>query len=306
MGHRVFVAGASGAIGVPLVRALLAAGHQVTALTRTPHKVSSLTALGADSAVADALDAPALTRAVVAARPTHVIHQLTALPKTGVRSGRDLIGTNRLRTDGTRNLLAASIEARATRIIGGSFAPLHGADRSKMSEGPERDAVDAVLSMEAQILAASQQGAIEGVVLRYGLFYSADNPATEHMLKLVRRRMLPVVRGDRSLLPCIHVDDAVGATVAAVDHGRPGVAYDIVDDRAVSMTEIVQGLAERAGAPKPLTVPAWLPRLIAPYLARITALRYPVSNADARRDLGWQPKYPTYRDGLREIRIKAA
>ena len=306
MGHRVFVAGASGAIGVPLVRALVAAGHQVTALTRTPDKVPSLTALGTEASVADALDAAALTRAVVAARPTHVIHQLTALPKTGVRTGRDLIGTNRLRTDGTRNLLAASLEAGATRVIGGSFAPLHGADRSQMPEGPERDAIDAVLSMESQILAASQQGRIEGLVLRYGLFYSADNPATEYMLKLVRRRMLPVVRGDQSLLPCIHVDDAVSATVAALDHGRPGTAYDIVDDRAVSMTEIVQGLAERAGAPTPVTVPAWIPRLLAPYLARITALRYPVSNAAARRDLDWRPKYPTFRDGLREIPIKAA
>ena len=306
MGHRVFVAGASGAIGVPLVRALLAAGHDVTALTRTPEKVASLKALGSDAAVADALDAAALTRAVAAARPTHVIHQLTALPKGGVRSGRDLIATNTLRTDGTRNLLAAAIEAGATRIIGGSFAPLYGADRSRMPEGPERDAVDAVISMEEQILGASRQGRIEGLVLKYGLFYSADNPATEYMLKMVRRRMLPVVRGDRSLLPCIHVDDAVSATVAALDHGRPGSSYNIVDDEAVSMTEIVQGLAERAGAPRPLTVPAWLPRLIAPYLARITALRYPVSNADARRELGWQPKYPTFRDGLREIRIKAA
>jgi len=306
MTSRVFVAGASGAIGVPLVRALLAAGHEVTALTRSADKVASLRALGARAVVADALDAAALTSAVVTAHPTHVIHQLTALPKTGVRSGRDLIATNRLRTDGTRNLLTASIEAGARRIIGGSFAPLHGADRSKMPDGPERDAVDAVLSMEHQILDASRNHAIEGLVLRYGLFYSADNPATVYMLKLVRRRMLPVVRGDRSQLPCIHVDDAVSATVAALDHGGPGMAYNVVDDQAVSMTEIVQGLAERVGAPRPLTVPAWVPRLIAPYMARITALRYPVSNAEARHDLGWRPKYPTYRDGLREIGIKAA
>jgi nucleoside-diphosphate-sugar epimerase len=240
----------------------------------------------------------------VTAHPTHVIHQLTALPKTGVRSGRDLIATNRLRTDGTRNLLTASIEAGARRIIGGSFAPLHGADRSKMPDGPERDAVDAVLSMEHQILDASRNHAIEGLVLRYGLFYSADNPATVYMLKLVRRRMLPVVRGDRSQLPCIHVDDAVSATVAALDHGGPGMAYNVVDDQAVSMTEIVQGLAERVGAPRPLTVPAWCAATHRAVYGQDYRASLPCVECRGASRPGWRPKYPTYRDGLREIGIK--
>jgi nucleoside-diphosphate-sugar epimerase len=144
------------------------------------------------------------------------------------------------------------------------------------------------------------------VVLRYGLFYGVDNPATMQMIALARRRMLPVVRGDRSLLPCINVADAVSATVAALDHGPAGAAYDIVDDQPVSLAEIARTIAEYAGAPAPLAVPAWLPRLFAPYLALITSMRLPLSNAKARADLGWRPAFPTWRDGLAPLRQQAA
>jgi nucleoside-diphosphate-sugar epimerase len=301
---RVFVAGGSGTIGVPLVRALVAAGHHVTALTRSADKQQSLRALGATPVVADALDAPRLLDVVLASRPTHVIHQLTALPKDGPRRASDLIPTNRLRIDGTRNLLQAAIAAGATRIVGGSFAPMHGI-------GPDapsgvREGLDAVRSMESQILDASRAGAIEGIVLRYGLFYGPDNPVTRRMLGLARRRMLPVVRHDRSLLPCIHIDDAAGATVAALERGRTGAVYDIVDDRPVSMTEFVRILATIAGAPAPMAVPAWLPRVVSPYLALMTSLRLPLSNSDARTALGWRPVFPTVQEGLAHAIARAA
>jgi len=301
---RIFVAGGSGAIGVPLVRALVEAGHQVTALTRSPDKQPALRALGATPAVADALDAAQLEHVLLAARPTHVIHQLTTLPKEGPRRARDLAATNRLRIDGTRHLLDAAVAAGATRVIGGSFALMQGLGAN--TPPGIRPAVEAVESMETQILDASRAGRIEGVVLRYGLFYGPHNPATRKMLALVRRRMLPVVRGDQSLLPCIHIDDAVAATVAALDRGAPGGAYDIVDDRPVSMTEIAQALAECAGAPAPLTVPRWLPRLVSPYLARMTSLRLPLSNAEARAALGWRPAFPTMREGLSQTIGRAA
>ena len=301
---KVFVAGASGTIGIPLVKALVAAGHEVTALTRTPEKATDLRELGATPAIADALDADALTRVAVAGHPDVVIHQLTALPKTGVWRARDLDPTNRLRIDGTRNLMAASIAAGAKRIIVGSFAPFF-TDPENLPAGAQAG-VAALQSMESQILEASRRGAIEGIVLRYGLFYSSDNPATQQMIALVRRRMLPVVRGDRSLLPFIHVDDAVGATVAAIDHGRAGGVYDIVDDRAASMTEMVSDLAVRVGAARPIAVPAWLPKLLAPYMAGITSVRLPLSNTKARAELGWRPRYPTYREGLREVLHQAA
>jgi nucleoside-diphosphate-sugar epimerase len=301
---RVFVAGGSGAIGIPLVEALVAAGHQVTALTRSLEKQPFLRSLGATPAVADALDAAALKTAVAAARPTHVIHQLTALPKGGPRRASELTATNRLRVEGTRNLLEAAIAAGARRFIGGSFA-LIAEPRPDLPRGA-REGAEALASMEAQILGAGNAQRIEGIVLRYGLFYGPHNPATEQMVALVQRRRLPVVRGDHGLLPCIHVEDAVSATVAALDRGNPGSVYDIVDDRPVSMSEIVTAIAEYTGAPAPFAVPAWLPRLLAPYLAGVTSLRLPLSNAKARAELGWHPRFSTSRDGLSEMLARAA
>ena len=300
----VFLAGGSGAIGVPLVRALVAGGHQVTALTRSAANEPMLRALGATPAVADALDAPALRGVVMAARPTHVIHQLTALPKGGPRSARDLAPTNRLRIEGTKNLLAAAINAGAARLIGGSFA-LMGAEHAGIP-AQAQEAADAVRSMESQILEASAQRLIEGVVLRYGLFYAADNVMTQQMIALARRRLLPAVRGDRGLLPLIHVDDAASATVAALERAPAGSVYDIVDDRAVSMSDMVRAIAESVGAPRPFAVPAWLPRLVSPYMARMLEVRLPLSNDKARVDLGWQPAYPTIHDGLPHVLRRAA
>ena len=293
---RVFVAGGSGTIGVPLVRALVQAGHDVTAMTRSADKQQQLRQLGAVPAVADALDATALAAAVSAARPTHVIHQLTALPKEGVRRASDLAATNRLRTEGTRNLIEAAVAAGAQRIIAGSFALFQGDPAERLPE--VRAAAKAVASMETQILDASRAGRIEGIVLRYGLFYGPENPATIKMVSLVRRRMLPVIRGDHGQLPVIHVDDAVSATVAALDHGPAGSVYDIVDNEAVSISAIVRTIAEEAGARAPFAVPAWLPRLFAPYMAGLMGMQMPLSNRKARADLLWQPAFPTWREGV--------
>jgi nucleoside-diphosphate-sugar epimerase len=301
----VFVAGASGAIGVPLVRALLAAGHQVTALTRSPANADMLRQLGATPAIADALDADALRRVVVAARPTHVIHQLTALPKGGPRSARELGPTNRLRVDGTRNLIDAAVIAAAHRIVIGSFAVFRGAPPA---DAPLeiREAAEAVTSMERQTIDATRAGRIEGVILRYGMFYGPHAGSTVEMIAMARRRMLPRIRDDRSLLPCIHVDDAANATLAALSRGQPGAVYDIVDDRAVSFSDIVSALAKASGAPRPIAIPAWIPRLVMPYLARMIALRLPLSNARAKAELGWQPAYPTIEDGLAQTVGRAA
>jgi nucleoside-diphosphate-sugar epimerase len=301
---RVFVAGGSGTIGLPLVRALIREGHQVTALTRSPEKAAALHALGATPAVANALDRSALKRVVGEAQPTHVIHQLTALPKQGPNRASDLAPTNRLRTEGTRHLLEASIQAGARRLIGGSFALFQAARPGIPRDAQE--AADALRSMERQILDASGQGAIEGVVLRYGLFYGADNPMTQKMIRLVKHRLLPMVRGDRGQLPCIHLDDAVSATVLALDRAPAGSAYDIVDDRPVSISDIVRELAAGTGAPRPFAVPMWVPRLLSPYMARLLEMRLPLSNAKARQELGWTPRYSTYADGVRELLEHAA
>jgi nucleoside-diphosphate-sugar epimerase len=302
---RVFLAGGSGAIGMPLVRQLTAAGHQVTALTRTSANAAKLRALGATPAVADALDAESLRRVVVEAQPTHVIHELTAIPKGGVRSARDLAPTNRLRIEGTRNLIEASVAARARRVVVGSFAMLRGAPSPEAPAGV-RSAAEAVRSMEHQTLEASRAGRIEGVVLRYGLFYGPDAGSTTQMIAMAKRRLLPTIRGDRGLLSNIHVDDAAGATVAALERAPAGSIYDIVDDRPVSFSEIVEQLAAAADAPRPFAVPAWLPRLVMPYMARLLALRLPLSNEKARAELGWRPAYPTIREGLAQTMRRAA
>lgn len=294
---KVFLAGGSGAIGVPLIRQLVAAGHHVTALTRSSANASKLRALGASAAVADALDAEALRRVVVDAKPTHVIHQLTALPKGGPRSARDLEPTNRLRTEGTRNLIDAAVAAGAKRIVVGSFA-LFRSERIDQMPASMRPAAEAVRSLESQTLEASRAGRIDGVVLRYGLFYGPEAASTIEMIAMAKRRMLPTIRGDRGLLPCIHLDDAAAATVLALDRAPAGAVYDIVDDEPVSVSEIARTIAAESGAPKPFAIPSWVPRLLMPYTARIVAVRLPLSNSKARAELGWRPKYPTLREGL--------
>ena len=161
-------------------------------------KQNELGSMGTSVAVADALNREALIAAVLAARPTHVIHQLTALPKSGVRRSSDLEATNRLRIDGTRNLLDAAIRAGARRFIVGSFAIL--SSRSQAATATEDAAAAAVRSMESQVLEATAQGSIEGVILRYGLFYGLETPSTVAMIDMVRKRRLPVVRDDAGQL----------------------------------------------------------------------------------------------------------
>jgi nucleoside-diphosphate-sugar epimerase len=296
----VFVAGGSGAIGIPLVRALVSAGHRVTALTRSTSKRETLRNLGATVAVADALDREALMGVVEAARPTHVIHQLTALPKGGPRRPSDLDATNRLRIEGTRNLLEAAVNAGARRLVAGSFAMLS-ARGSATAVSKDDEAAAAVRSMEAQVLEASRRGAIEGVILRYGMFYGLETSSTLTMIDMVRKRRLPVVRGGSGQLPLIHIDDAVSATVRALDMAPAGSTYDIVDDHPASLAEIVETIAELTGSSAPRRVPAWLPRLFAPYMARLLSLQMRLSNEAARAELGWRPKYSTLRDGLAGI-----
>ena len=290
----VFIAGGSGAIGVPLVRKLVAAGHQVTALTRSASKAEMLRALGATPAVADALDAEALRRVVVAAHPTHVIHQLTALPQAGPKSAKELAPTNRLRIEGTRNLIDAAAAAGVKRLVVGSFAPL--AVSSGVPSQPD-GAADAIQSMESQVIDANARHLVDGIVLRYGLFYGPENAMTKQMIALARRRMLPAFRGDQGLLPPIHLEDAASATVAALEHGTPGSIYDIVDDHPVSMSELARTIAETVGARKPFAIPLWLPKLLAPYMAQVLSVRLPLSNAKARAELGWRLMFPTIREG---------
>jgi len=240
-----------------------------------------------------------LVAAVQTASPTHVVHLLTALPKDGPRRASDLAETNRLRVDGTRHLLEAAVIAGARRFIVGSFALL--SPRDGTDQQPRDQAAAAVRSMESQVIDATTQGLIEGSILRYGMIYGPQIPSTVAMIKMVRGRRLPVIRDDAGQLPLIHVEDAVNATLRALDVAPAGSTYDIVDDCAVSISDVIMAVAEYTGSPTPLAVPSWLPRLVAPYAARMASKRLPLSNLPAKTELGWHPKYKTMREGFAQM-----
>lgn len=292
-GMHILIAGGTGAIGLPLAHALSDAGHQVTALSRSTARHAGLRESGITGVAVDALDRDALVRVVERARPTHIVHQLTALPEGGPRRNTDIEQTNRLRIEGTRNLLDAAIHAGAKRFIAGSFAVL--------AEAPGNPAGDAVRSMEAQVLDATRRGAIDGVVLRYGLFYGLEAGSTRAMLDMVKGRRLPVPREDHGVLPMIHVADAVSATQQALQHGTPGAVYNVVDNQPVSMTRLIEVMADAVGAPRPFRIPVWLMRLLAPVPARMSRIQLRLSNADTRSALRWSPRYPTIDDGMRAL-----
>ncbi|HSK97526.1 MAG TPA: NAD(P)-dependent oxidoreductase [Euzebyales bacterium] len=307
---RIFVAGATGAIGRRLVPLLVAAGHDVTATTRTPAKVQSLRASGAEPVVVDGLDADAVTDAVTSAKPEIVMHQLTALsgPPNLRRFDDYFAETSRLRTEGTDNLLRAARAAGTRRVLVQSYAGWS-SERSGSPVKTETDPLDphptaasrrtvaAQRYLESTVTAATD---IEGVVLRYGGLYGPGTSVGEggELLTMIRRRMLPIVGGGTGIWSFVHVDDAAAATVLAIDHGTSGL-YNIVDDDPAPVAEWLPYLADAIGAPRPLRLPAWLARpLIGAHgISMMTVIRG-ASNAKARRELGWTPSYPSWRQGF--------
>jgi nucleoside-diphosphate-sugar epimerase len=307
---RVFVAGASGAIGRPLVRRLVAAGHEVTGITRSEARAEEVRAAGARAAVVDVFDADALRAAVTGARAEVLVHQLTALPERMEFRKQDLYtATNRLRTEGTRNLLEAARAAGARRFVSQSIAfayrndgpPVKTEDDPILEEasGPFASGVRALREMESAVLGAD---GLDGLVLRYGFFYG---PGTHYgsdgtLVADVRRRRMPIVGKGTGVFSFIHVDDAADATVAAIERGAPGI-YNVTDDEPAPMSEWVPVLAEAAGAKRPLRVPVWLAKLVAGKQVGDFALELRgASNEKAKRELGWQPAHPSWRTGFAE------
>jgi nucleoside-diphosphate-sugar epimerase len=308
---RVFVGGGSGVVGARLVPALVAAGHEVTALTRSPDKVDALRAAGAEPAVADSLDREAIVAAVGAARPEAVIHQLTAIPQriNPRRMARDFELTNRLRTEGTDNLVAAARAAGARRFLAQSFAgwpyareggPVKDED-DRLDPDPPGDLgplLEAIRHLEAAVTAAAD---LEGLVLRYGPFYgpgTALGPGGS-IFEDVRKRRVPVVGHGGGVWSFVHIDDVASATAAALERGAPGI-YNVVDDAPATVAEWLPALAAAIGAPAPRHVPAFVARLAAGAhgVAMMTEIRG-ASNAKARRELDWEPRHPTWREGFR-------
>lgn len=311
---RVFVAGATGAVGLPTVEALIGAGHEVIGLTRSPAKATLLKGRGASAAHADVLDADAITDAVAAALPDAVVQVLNALPKNGPRRARDVDATNQLRSHGTRNLLDAAASVGARRYIaesmiggyayGGIGQGLITEEQPFTQSAPAelQPAIDGLRSLEDQVRQATSQGRVEGVILRFGAFYGPEVASTRFWAKLLRRHLLPLPGGGSNRLSYLHVDDAAAAVVAALARGVPGEAYNIVDDQPATTSDFVREMARVIGAPQPFAVPLWVGRLAGGYAARFWDVSLPVSNAKAKTELGWQPRYPTYREGLRTLR----
>ena len=318
---KVFVAGASGALGMQLVPQLVLAGHDVVAMTKTPSKQDRLRSLGAHPVVADALDPDAVAGVVAAAEPEVIVHQLTAL--SGTLSARDMrhpdrsragVMTNRLRTEATDHLLAAGCAVGARRFVAQSFAAFRfggGRGRPVHTESDPFDPDDPPAGLrEAQASYLYLERAVttitwgEGLVLRYGNLYgpgTAISSATDAALsRPIRKRRFPVVGGGGGVWSHVHVEDAAAATVAAVERGEPGV-YNIVDDDPAPVSEWLPALASSLGARPPRRVPRWLGRLAAgeAATAMMTDARA-ASNAKAKRELDWHLRYPTWRVGFTE------
>jgi nucleoside-diphosphate-sugar epimerase len=307
----VFVAGAAGALGRRLVPLLVAGGHRVTAMTRSPGKAAGLRAAGAEPVVADALDREAVLAAVGGARPEVVVHQLTAL--AGMtdfrRVDEGFAATNRLRTEGTDHLIEAARAAGARRLVAQSFAgwpfarvggPVKTEDDPLDPDPPAalRRTLDAIRHLEAAVLGAE---GLEGVVLRYGGFYGPGTSvgAGGFMIEDLRRRRFPVIGAGTGVWSFVHIDDAATATAAAVERGAPGI-YQIVDDDPAPVSEWLPALAEAVGARPPRRLPVWVARLAAgEHVVVLMTEARGAANAKARRELGWRPAYPSWRQGFR-------
>jgi nucleoside-diphosphate-sugar epimerase len=303
---RIFIAGASGTLGRRLVAQLVARGHHVTGTTRS--RADALRALGAEPVVVDPLDADALREAVVRAEPDVVVHQLTALASLGMTRNFDkaFAVTNRLRTEGTDNLIAAARAAGARRLVWQSYAgwpyapagaPVKSEDDPLDPEPPAdaRQSLAAIRYLEHAVL----ESGLEGVVLRYGGFYGPGTSLDEggEHRELIRKRRFPIGGAGTGVWSFVHIDDAAAATVAAIEGSATGV-FNVVDDDPAPTAEWLPVLAHQLGAPAPRRLPGWLVRLAAgPPAYSLMMRQRGASNAKARRELGWTPAH-SWRQGF--------
>jgi nucleoside-diphosphate-sugar epimerase len=304
---RVFVAGGTGVVGRRLVPQLVARGHEVTATTTSAGKLDLLAQLGAEGVVMDGLDAASVGEAVARSRPDTIVHEMTAISPG--HSGKPdfkhmdrwFAGTNRLRTEGTDHLLAAAAATGVPHVVAQSFASFNGVrtggwvkteeDPLDLLTGtPAQPQMEAIRHLETAVLDAG------GAVLRYGGLYGPG--ATDDQVELVRKRQFPLVGRGTGYCSWVHVDDAAAATVLAVEQKATGV-YNIVDDEPAPASEWLPHLAASAGARRPFRIPKWLARVVAGEVA-VTMMTQGrgFSNAKAKRELGWQLRYPSWRQGF--------
>ncbi len=305
---RVFVAGATGAMGMQLVPRLIAAGHEVHGMTRRKSKQAMLKELGAVPVVADALDADQVAEAVGRAKPDVIVHQLTAIGALDLRHfDRTFALTNRLRTEGTDYLLSAAQAVGVQRFVAQSY--FGGYARSGAAVKSEEDSLDptpvrqmrgtveAIRYVEAAVLGAAWT---QGIALRYGAFYGPGTSMATgaEQVELVRKRRYPLVGDAAGVWSFIHIADAADATLAAIEHGSRGL-YNVADDDPAPVAVWLPSLAHALGARPPMRVPRFVGRWFAGEVGMVmmTELRG-VSNAKAKRELGWGPVHPTWRPGF--------
>jgi nucleoside-diphosphate-sugar epimerase len=305
---RVFVAGGSGVLGRRLVPQLVARGHQVTATTTSSAKLEVLERLGAEAVVMDGLDAAAVGEAVAKAQPEVIVHQMTAISVAHAgkpdmkHMDRWFAGTNRLRTEGTDHLLAAAEATGVTHFVAQGYGAWNGRREGgwvkteqdpvdPMTGTPAEPGMKAISHVEDVVVKAG------GAVLRYGWFYGPG--ANDDLVEPVRKRQFPVVGSGAGYCSWVHLDDAASATVLAVERGAKGV-FDIVDDDPAPASEWLPYLASVAGAKRPMRVPVWLARPLAGEVA-VTMMTEGrgFSNAKAKRELGWELRYPSWRQGFK-------
>ena len=308
---KVFVAGATGAVGTQLVPQLIANGYDVVAMTRSPQHTSQLSAMGAQPVVVDAFDRAAVITALQRAEPEIVIHQLTAL--TGVKDyknfDQEFAMTNRLRTEGTDNLLAGARAAGARRVIAQSYGNWNYARTGtalKTEEAPldattprnQTKSLAAIRYLENAVLTTD---GVEGIALRYGNLYGPGTGFATggDIVTSVRKRQLPLVGDGAGVWSFIHVADAASAAVAAIEQGAPGI-YNISDNEPAPVATWLPELARILGAKPPMHIPVWLARMLIGDvgISMMTQIRG-TSNAKARRDLDWKPSYASWRQGFR-------
>jgi nucleoside-diphosphate-sugar epimerase len=310
---KVLVAGATGAIGRQLVPKLVANGHEVVGMTRSEAKADMVRALGARPAVADALDPEQVAAAVAASEPEAIIHQLTALSGgLDLRNlDRTFAATSRLRTEGTDHLLSAARAAGVRRFLAQSFAGWPYArsggpvkdEEAPLDDDPPASARQMLAAIRHLERAVTEADWTEGVVLRYGGFYGPGTslaPGGEQFEAIGKRRF-PVVGGGGGVTSLIHIEDAADATVAALERARPGI-YNITDDEPAPFGVWVPEVARQIGAKPPLRIPRWVGRLLAGEAAVVmmTEVRG-ASNEKAKRELGWAPRHPSWRQGVAEM-----
>lgn len=305
---RVLLAGASGAIGAQLIPTLHAAGHSVIGLTNSQAGSERVLALGAEAVAVDLLRSESIDRGLAGYSADAVIHQATGLARTPTRH-RDLRRTNALRTVGTENLLNAARRIGARRFVTQSFFLGYGyrdhgsagVDETHpfgVSTGSRFDEhLHAMRSNEEQVLEAPD---IEGIALRYGLFYG-DDRSTRQMRQQLMARRLPTI-APSAVTSLIHVEDAASCTLVALEHGRSGHAYNVADDNPLPIAEFIRTLAEVNGAPRPRTVPGWAIRPLPYAHAFMVRSSIRMSTAKAQKDLGWRPRYPSSHEGLEALR----